>query len=214
MWTFEPSIAHVGLAAGACLGGFASGLTGFGYGLVALSIWLHVLPPQIAAPLTVLCAVAAQALTLPRIWRFIPWRRAMPFILAGLVGVPIGAELLVLADPRVFKMLLGLFLVGYAGVMLLFDRSRNRAWGSERADAAIGFASGILGGFSGLSGVLMVVWAAVGGWNKDEKRGIFQAFNAAMLVGSAMSHAWRGSIISDVRAGDATRGRNTKRSLQ
>ena len=76
--------------------------------------------------------------------------------------------------------------------MLLFDRNWRNAWGSERADAGIGFASGILGGLSGLSGVLMVVWAAVRGWDKDEKRGIFQAFNATMLAASALTHAWRG----------------------
>jgi uncharacterized membrane protein YfcA len=36
--------------AGALLAGFVSGLTGFGTGLVALGLWLHVVDPILAAP--------------------------------------------------------------------------------------------------------------------------------------------------------------------
>jgi len=46
------------------------------------------------------------------------------------------------------------------------------------ADGAIGFAGGILGrGLAGLSGALPTVWATLRGWGKDERRGVFQAFN-------------------------------------
>ena len=184
------------LMLGACLGGFASGLTGFGYSLVALGIWLHALPPQIAAPLTVLCSVASQALIIPRMWRTVEWRKAAPFIFAGSAGVPIGTELLALVDASLFKRALGAFLVGYSGFMLLGNaRSaarRSGDWRGEMADAGIGFVGGVLGGFSGLSGSIMVVWATVRGWGKDEKRGIFQAFNFSLLVVSGLSHAMHG----------------------
>lgn len=64
------------LLVGAAFGGFASGLTGFGYSLVALGIWLHFLSPQVAVPLTVLCSTASQVLIMPRTWRSIEWRKA------------------------------------------------------------------------------------------------------------------------------------------
>lgn len=180
------------LLVGACLGGFASGLTGFGYSLVALSIWLHALPPHVAVPLTVLCSTASQALTLPQIWRTIDWRAAAPFLLAGLVGVPAGAAFLAAIDARLFKAALGLFLVAYAVFMLLGNVSWASRWGGRAADVGIGFAGGVLGGLAGLSGSIMVVWAAIRGWGKEEKRAIFQAFNASMLAASAINHAWHG----------------------
>ena len=40
---------------GAFAGGFVSGLAGFGTGLVALGIWLHVIAPAPAATLVALC---------------------------------------------------------------------------------------------------------------------------------------------------------------
>jgi uncharacterized protein len=187
-----PMIEIVVLLAGALLGGFASGLTGFGYSLVALGLWLHVLPPQIAVPLSVLCSVASQALIIPQMWKSIEWRQAAPFIFAGLAGIPVGAEFLALIDAGSFKKALGLFLLGYAGVMLLVDISWTTRWGGEEADVGIGLVGGILGGFAGVSGAVMVVWAAIRGWGKDEKRGIFQAFNFTMLLVSGISHAWHG----------------------
>ena len=46
---------------GAFAGGFVSGLAGFGTGLVALGIWLHVIQPTTAATLVVVCSVVSQA---------------------------------------------------------------------------------------------------------------------------------------------------------
>ena len=149
------------LLVGAAFGGFASGLTGFGYSLVALGIWLHVLPAQIAVPVSVLCSTASQVLIMPRTWRSIEWRKSAAFIMAGLAGVPVGAEFLSTIDASLFKRALGLFLVAYAGVMLMLDVRWKTAWGSGEADVSIGFAGGILGGVAGLSGSIMVVWAAL-----------------------------------------------------
>src|SRR5262249_16875762 len=53
-------------------------------------------------------------------------------------------------------------------------------FGGKTADAAIGFAGGILGGLAGLSGPLPILWASIRGWSKDERRGIFQTYNWAV----------------------------------
>jgi hypothetical protein len=39
------------LFAGALAGGFVSGLAGFGTALMALGIWLYLMPPSLAVPL-------------------------------------------------------------------------------------------------------------------------------------------------------------------
>ena len=89
---------------GALAGGFVSGLAGFGTGLVALGIWLHVIEPRVAASLVVVCSVVSQAQTIPTIWHAIRPARLWPFIVGGLIGVPIGTMLLARVDPGLFRL--------------------------------------------------------------------------------------------------------------
>src|SRR5215218_7092153 len=99
------------LLLGALAGGFVSGLAGFGTALMALGIWLYVLPPAIAVPLVLICSVVAQISTLPSIWRTIDFRLVWPFLIGGLAGMPLGTMLIAHADPKIFKLTIGVFLV-------------------------------------------------------------------------------------------------------
>jgi uncharacterized membrane protein YfcA len=51
---------------GALAGSFVSGLAGFGTALMALGIWLYVLPPSTVVPLVVICSIIAQTTTCRR----------------------------------------------------------------------------------------------------------------------------------------------------
>ena len=84
---------------GALAGGFVSGLAGFGTGLTALGIWLYVMTPPLAASLVVVCSVAAQVQTIPVIWHAIEPKLVTPFIVGGLLGVPLGTALVLYLDP-------------------------------------------------------------------------------------------------------------------
>ena len=80
------------ILAGAFAGGLVSGLTGFGTGITAMPFWLAATTPLLASPLVVVCSLVAQFQTLPAIWHAIDFRRARPFIIGGLVGVPLGTR--------------------------------------------------------------------------------------------------------------------------
>ena len=99
---------------GALAGGFVNGLTGFGTAITALGLWLYAISPPVAASLVIICSVVSQLQTLPMIWHAIEWRRLLPFVVPGLIGVPIGTLLVSQIDPRLFKIGIGLFLVCYA----------------------------------------------------------------------------------------------------
>ena len=99
------------LLAGALAGGFVSGLAGFGTALMALGIWLYILPPPLAVPLVLICSVSSQLFTLPSMWRLLDFRLALPFVLGGLAGMPIGALLVERADPQTFKLSVGVMLL-------------------------------------------------------------------------------------------------------
>src|SRR6202162_4270105 len=114
--------AFVLLLLGALAGGFVSGLAGFGTALMALGIWLYVLPPSIVVPLVLICSIVAQTSTLPAIWRSIDFRLVWPFLLGGLAGVPLGTMMVAYADPGIFKLSVGALLLIFP-TALYFNRS-------------------------------------------------------------------------------------------
>lgn len=184
--------------AGAVAGGIVNGLTGFGTALTVLGIWLYAISPPVAASLVILCSVVSQLQTLPMIWRTILWRRVLAFIVPGVVGVPIGTLLLPHIEPRFFKIGIGVFLVAYKGYVLTRRRPIKSEWGGRAADSMVGFAGGVLGGLAGLSGALLVVWTDVRGWTKEQRRGVLQTFNMAILSLALVSHAASGLLTGEV----------------
>src|SRR4029453_7594236 len=71
-------------------------------------------------------------------------------------------------------------------------------FGGRPADAAVGFAGGILGGLAGLSGPLPTLWASVRGWAGDQRRGVFQIFNGAVLGAALCLQVASGFVKTDV----------------
>ena len=182
------------IALGALAGGFVSGLAGFGTGLTAMGIWLHAVPPATAASLVVICSVVSQLQTIPAVWHAIRPRLALPFIVPGLLGAPIGAWLLAYVDPGAFRLGMGVLLIGFSIFLLVCGPGLKLAWGGRALDALVGLAGGVLGGIAGLSGVLLTMLAALRGWGKDERRGLFQAFNLSILLVALAAHAFGGRL--------------------
>lgn len=183
---------------GAFAGGFVSGLTGFGTGLTALAFWLHVVSPTLAAPLVIVCSVIAQVQNLPKIWRELDWPMLRPILAGGLIGVPLGAQLLTRIDPETFKAAIGGVLICYSGFMLLFRPQFSTSWGGRLADGVVGLSAGVLGGLAGLSGPLPTIWAAVRGWSKVERRGVFQMFNLTVLSTALIAYGFSGLLTAEL----------------
>jgi uncharacterized protein len=185
--TFEIAV----ILLGAMAGGFVNGLTGFGMGLTAMPVWLFALSPLLAAQMVAAGGVTGQLTTLPAIWPHIRLKTLAPYVIAGLIGVPIGAKLLPLIDPRPFKLGVGIAILTYCAIMHLAAHRLRVRTNSRVANAAVGFIGGIGAGVAGLAGPPLIVWAAALGMAKDDKRALFQAFNlttlAAMLVASAIN---------------------------
>ena len=181
-------------ALGALIGSFVSGLAGFAFGLVALTLWLHVLAPTLAAPLVVACSLAVQLLALPSLWRAIQPGRVWPFVVCGLIGVPLGSFLLGILDAALFRRVLGGFLLAYGGIMLFLPPMSPFARAGRLADGAVGLSGGVLGGLAGLSGALPTLWCGLRGWDKDAQRAVYQPFNIAIHVATLLAHGRDGYL--------------------
>jgi uncharacterized protein len=183
---------------GALVAGLVNGLTGFGTAITALPIWLYVLPPMAASTLAIICAMFAQLLTLPMIWPHIRWRLALPLVVAGIVGVPIGTLLLPLIEPRFFKLGVAGFLIAYSAYVLVRRNKISAAHGGVVTDAVVGFGGGVLGGLAGVPGVLPIVWTDFRGWSKKQRRGVVQTFNLATVSCALAAHALTGLLTRQV----------------
>ncbi len=182
------------IALGGFTGGIVNGLTGFGTAVSALPIWLQAVSPPIAAQLASAGGVAGQVVTFRAIWHAINWRNLVPMLIAGLVGIPFGVACLTIIDPRLFKQVVGVTLIVYAVCMLCAgDRFRLSPRG-RWAEMMVGFIGGFMGGLAGMSGPAPTIWAALQGWSKERRRGVFQAFNFVMLSAVLILHALLGLI--------------------
>jgi uncharacterized membrane protein YfcA len=183
---------------GAAIAGFAQGVTGFAFALVALSIWSWVIPPELASPMSVFGSLVGMLSTLPLLWHGIDWRRTLPFIAGGLIGIPLGVFVLGFIDPTIFRFGLGLLLVIYCPLMLLLGPDMRLTWGGRAADGAIGWIGGFLGGIAGITGPIPTLWTTIRGWDKDTQRGVLQGFNTSMHAATMIAYGFSGKLVPGV----------------
>ena len=170
-------------------GAFIAGLSGFAFGLVAASIWLYILTPLQTATLIVAFGLIVQGYSVWKLRHALEWARLWPFLLGAAVGVPVGVAVLGWANPGHVRAGTGVFLVAYSLYALFRPKLASVTAGGATADAGVGFLNGVLGGITGLAGILVTIWSGLRGWPKDQQRAIFQPVAVAIF---AMSAAWLG----------------------
>jgi uncharacterized protein len=172
------------------LGALISGVTGFAFGLVVASLWLHILSPIQTATLIIAFGLIVTGYAFIRLRHALDWRRLWPFVLGAAFGVPAGVAVLGWANPAHVRAGTGVFLILYSLYALLRPTLKPVAHGGAAADAAVGFLNGVLAGITGLAGILVTIWCGLRGWPKDEQRAVFQPAALAIFL---MTAAWLGA---------------------
>src|SRR6266851_5654740 len=95
-------------------------------------------------------------------------------LIGALAGGPLGTLLITYADPRIFKLGVGVLMLVFPAALYFNRTPMALRFGGRLADATIGFAGGILGGLAGLSGPLPILWASVRGWARMNGAGFFR----------------------------------------
>ena len=185
---------YLTIALGAVVAGFVQGLSGFAFGLVAMSFWAWTVDPRLAAVLATAGALTGQLIAAFTVRRGFNKALLMPFVVGGLIGVPLGVWLLPMLNIQVFKACLGTLLVLWCPAMLLARQLPHITAGGRVADAAVGLSGGVMGGLGGFTGVLPTLWCTLRGLDKDVQRAIIQNFNLAMLLVTFATYAATGLI--------------------
>ena len=170
------------VALGAVVAGFVQGLSGFAFGLVAMSFWAWAVDPKLAAVLSTFGALCGQVIAAVTVRRAFDKRLLLPFVMGGLAGVPIGIWLLPRLDVALFKACLGGLLVPWCLAMLFARKLPRVTWGGRVADGISGFLGGICGGVGGFTGPVPTLWCTLRGLEKDVQRSVVQNFNLSMLA--------------------------------
>lgn len=175
----------------------AAGLAGFAFGLIAAAIWLHILPPLQTAALIIAFGILVQGIAVWKLRQALDWRRLWPFVVGAAFGVPIGVAILGWTNVRYVQAGVGILLVLFAVYSLARPALGPIHSGGRSLDGGVGFLNGVLGGVSGLAGILVVIWCGLRGWPKDVQRTVFQPVGVATF---AMAALWLGATTSAIGA--------------
>ncbi len=162
-----------------------SGWSGFGFSAIG-ALSLVILPPKLGVPLLMLLSLAAQALSFGSLAHELRphagargWRHgALPYILGGVLGLPVGLAILALLGERPLLTGLGVLLLAYAAWSLYKPACAVLAapLPSLRSAMLVGAAGGVVGGFAAFPGSALVVWNGVVGRTSEQSRALTQPY--------------------------------------
>lgn len=67
----------------------------------------------------------------------------------------------------------------------------------KAADGAIGALNGVIGGATGLAGIVVTIWCTLRGWSRDEQRTAFQPTGVAVFLMAGLWLSGTGLIGAD-----------------
>jgi uncharacterized protein len=158
------------------LAGFVQGLTGFGFGLVSMSLLPLVVSVKQAAAFSTVFSLLATITTFLRHYREYNWRHGFAFLASVCVGVPAGVFFLEKTNEAVLIKILGAIMLVFAAreFFLNVQPKTIPAW----LTIPLGLFSGILSGAFNLGGIPSAAYAYAHQWS----RGQIMAFLQVMIT--------------------------------
>ncbi len=160
---------------------FAIGVTGFGFGLIAMSVYSNIITVPESAALVAVLSFGIIVVNLVPIRKHIRFDILWPLLLSALVGVPVGVLVLVRVDEAVLRIGLGSLILATLAVDL-FTRNHAVREPSVPVACLVGVASGALGGAYSTSGPPTVMYLSSVMRHKCELKASFSAFFLAVAI--------------------------------
>jgi len=166
-----------------------SGMSGFGFSAIG-AVTLCVVPPQFGVCMLMVLSVFTRMMSLGSLRAELRahnarWQNGfLPYTAGGILGLPLGLEILARASTRPLLWGLGGLLLGYA----MYNIFKPPALRLAKADTSVGGAlavgaiGGIVGGFSAFPGSALVVWNGLKNVPKEKGRALIQPFILVMQV--------------------------------
>lgn len=193
-----PHVSYIVLLVSAFVGAAVSSFAGFAFSPVAGIGLLYFFPHDRVIPLLMLCSVAVQVTTLLYLRRNIVWKNIGPMLAGGALGVSLSVFLFQGIDASTFQVGFGLFLAIYSTLMLWRPASKFACASTRTQETAVGFAGGVVGGFTAMPGAIPLIYCDLRGIPKELQRATVQSFILAMQVLAIGLFAFSGDINGEV----------------
>ena len=152
---------------------FTQGATGFGFGLLAMSVLPHLLGVRVAVPVVAVLGLAVCLVVLWRWRRHVDGRKILPLLAGEVVGVPLGVFFLIEVDERIVTATLGTILLAYGAGRLLVEarqaRTPDRGEPGRRPGPGWGVLAGLfagtIGGAFNTGGPPLILYATARRWS-------------------------------------------------
>ncbi len=146
--------------------GFVQGLSGFGFGLVSMSLLPLFMSIKQAAVISTAFTLMATLITYTRHYRAYNWRLGAGFLASVCVGLPLGVYLLQRSSETILIRLMGGFMLAYVA-REFFMRPKVRT-----VPVALmvpwGLFSGAISGAFNLGGIPSAAYAYAQTWSRDQ----------------------------------------------
>ncbi|MEO0751087.1 MAG: sulfite exporter TauE/SafE family protein [Pseudomonadota bacterium] len=176
--------------------GLVRGFSGFGTALIFVPVANIFLDPKQVIVVIALTGIASNAVILPRAWRQGSRREVGLLVAAALLTVPLGLMALDALDQITIRWIIA----GVAGGMLaaLVAGWRHSRTVTQPAILAIGAAAGVVGGMTGLTGPVVILFYLAGQAVAQSVRANTILFLAALDVVLIANLVWQGAVTAEL----------------
>lgn len=179
------------------LAGFVQGVSGFGAGIVFMSIVPYFLSVTASAAISNFVCLMLEIMMVIRYRKYINKKiilmPAVFFIVGGTIGIVLASNM----DTRLMKLILGGFLILLSIYMLVF-RSKMKLKDNLLTMFVCGFVSGLCDGMFSIGGPLMVLYFLATTRTKEEYLGTIQTFFMICAIYNLALRTYRGLFTVDL----------------
>lgn len=172
------------------IAGLMRGYSGFGTAVLLAPVYSSLWGARAGVPVMLLLELFVSLQLLPRAWGDADRRVILPIGGAAFVATPLGAVILLTADPEALRRFIGGFVLVFG--LLLMSGWRYHGSRPLPLNIAVGTAAGLLKGATGMSGPPVILYLLAGTEAAIRHRANLIVFFAMIAIISVVGPLWGG----------------------
>jgi uncharacterized protein len=149
--------------------GLVTGITAFGFALVAVPLLILIFDPKVAVPIVTINSTMTGMVLFLELRKMMQPKKIILLLVGGIIGLPFGVYLLAVLDKNNLKIGVGTLITVFAILLALGIKKGIKS--EKYASVLVGLVSGLLKGSTSLSGPPVVLFFI----NQDKEREVFRA---------------------------------------
>ncbi len=182
-----------GLAGTTFAAALLQAVSGFGFAVLAVPLYLLFVDPAQAVQLAIILSTALSFAVVPGLRRTIAPALLLRLSVGSLIGLPIGLFAFRYADRLLVRLVVGATIVAFAVLMAAFRRRGGQSWTpfarTHDRDLAAGAVAGVATALVGMAGPPVLIYLLLAGTAAQTVRATLLAFFALSYGATVASHA-------------------------